>query len=79
MIGTVNKLGAMVMNASGFAVFVLVFMVATGPLPAGAQTVADTFPSPYMNAKNTPLVTIDEGATVGRNTAAYWNLSPDSP
>ena len=29
----------------------------------------DTFPSPYMNAKDTPLVELDNGAMVGQDSA----------
>ncbi|HZG31687.1 MAG TPA: alkyl sulfatase dimerization domain-containing protein [Sphingopyxis sp.] len=43
--------------------------------PAPTPTVA----SPYMNARDTPLVTLDNGARVGADTAAYWNLPGDSP
>ena len=38
-----------------------------------------TFPSRYMNAKDTPLVEIAKGARVGKDTEAYWSLPADSP
>lgn len=38
-----------------------------------------TFPSPYMAAKDTPLKTIAKGATVNAETEAYWDLPSDSP
>ncbi|MBO9695244.1 MAG: hypothetical protein J7499_03515 [Sphingopyxis sp.] len=37
------------------------------------------YPSPYMDAASTPMTTLDNGARVGADTAAYWNLPPDSP
>ena len=36
------------------------------------------FPSPYMHAKDTPLVTLENGAKVGRDTEAVWQLPPDA-
>ena len=36
------------------------------------------FPSPYMHAKDTPLVTLANGAKVGRDTEADWQLPPDA-
>jgi hypothetical protein len=50
--------------------------------PARAQAggeIANVFPSRYMNAAGTPLVTIARGALVSEDTAAYWNLPEDSP
>ena len=50
--------------------------------PARAQAsgeIANVFPSRYMNAADTPLVTIARGALVSEDTAAYWNLPEDSP
>ncbi len=40
---------------------------------------SNTFSSSYMNAAKTPLVEIANGAKVGKDTAAYWNLPTDSP
>lgn len=37
-----------------------------------------TFPSPYMAAKDVPLKTIAKGATVNAETEAYWSLPNDS-
>ncbi|MDQ0314755.1 alkyl sulfatase dimerization domain-containing protein [Amorphus orientalis] len=57
--------------------------VATGLSgPASAQEreqIANVFPSRYMNAADTPLVTIARGALVSEETASYWNLPEDSP
>lgn len=36
-------------------------------------------PSPYMNARDAKLVTLDNGARVTDETAAYWNLPDTSP
>lgn len=35
--------------------------------------------SPYMDARDTPLVTLENGARVSADTAAYLNLPADSP
>ncbi|MBW6399302.1 MBL fold metallo-hydrolase [Roseomonas sp. HJA6] len=56
--------------------------VVAAPDPATAQqqtAIAHTFPSPYMNAARTRVVTIAKGAMVSEETAAYWNLPVDSP
>ncbi len=79
MKNTVNKFDALAMKASSLALSLLVSVFATGSLPARAEPVANTFPSPFMNAKNTPLAEIDKGAKVGLDTAAYWDLPSDSP
>ncbi|MHC8493089.1 alkyl sulfatase dimerization domain-containing protein [Thalassospira sp. SM2505] len=39
----------------------------------------DTYPSPYMGAKSTPLFEIDSGAKVAQPTVDYWSLPSDSP
>ena len=44
-----------------------------------AQQPTMIHPSPYMNAADTPLETLDNGARVGADTAAYWRLPADSP
>ncbi|MEP9353295.1 alkyl sulfatase dimerization domain-containing protein [Xanthobacter sp. KR7-65] len=44
-----------------------------------SSAIRHKYPSPYMNAKDTPLVEIAKGAKVSEGTAAYWNLPPDSP
>ncbi|MGH6651709.1 MAG: alkyl sulfatase dimerization domain-containing protein [Sphingopyxis sp.] len=44
-----------------------------------AQQPATTFPSPYMDAADTPLEQLDNGARVSADTAAYWKLPVDSP
>lgn len=51
---------------------------------AGSTAVAEsspsaTYPSRYMDAARTPMATLDNGARVSADTAAYWNLPPDSP
>jgi len=44
---------------------------------AAPETIT-TFLSPYMNAVDTELATVDNGATVGADTKAYWDLHPDA-
>ncbi|MBR2172488.1 alkyl sulfatase dimerization domain-containing protein [Sphingopyxis sp.] len=60
----------------GFAAAALTFQtgVACAEPPEGSA-----FPSPYMDARDTPLETLDNGARVGADTAAYWKLPADSP
>ena len=83
MIKTINTLGAYIRNERHrFAPSVLALTCAFAvgyPPAATSETTIDTFPSPYMNAKDTPLVELENGARVGQDTADYWNLPLDSP
>jgi alkyl sulfatase BDS1-like metallo-beta-lactamase superfamily hydrolase len=66
----------------GGASVVAATLVEATPSPGAAQSsakIAHRFPSRYMNAADTPLVTIAKGALVSEDTAAYWNLPEDSP
>jgi len=68
-------------NAIAALLFWIACIVGGGSAAAQDQSASQihSFPSRYMNAKDTPLVEIDKGAKVGEDTAAYWNLSEDSP
>jgi hypothetical protein len=48
-------------------------------LPASASETITTFQSPYMNAGDTELATMSNGAMVGTDTKAYLDLDPDAP
>lgn len=70
---------------SSFAATATAVMPLAGPAvaqgsasPSHAEVPVTRFPSRYMNAKDTPLATLDNGARVGRDTEAYWTLPADS-
>jgi len=70
---TIKKRNILAINILRFAALILI--------PAAESALAQTqsTSSSYMNAANTSLVEIANGAKVGKDTAAYWNLPPDSP
>jgi alkyl sulfatase BDS1-like metallo-beta-lactamase superfamily hydrolase len=48
--------------------------------PAHAEPGSGTYyPSPYMDARDAPLETLENGARVGADTMAYWRLPQNSP
>jgi alkyl sulfatase BDS1-like metallo-beta-lactamase superfamily hydrolase len=60
------------------------FYIASGIAVSGIATThnaqaQDTYPSPYMGAKSTPLFEIHNGAKVAKPTLDYWSLPEDSP
>lgn len=52
-------------------------VLAAAPLLAAAPSASQS--GPYMDARNTPLETLENGSRVTRETAAYWNLPNESP
>src|SRR5262245_31225900 len=53
-------------------------VLGTTSVAAQDKVEVHAFPSPYMDAKDTPLVEIDKGAMVDQATKAYWDLPEDS-
>lgn len=54
-------------------------LIALASAPLWASDAATPPASPYMAARDTPLVSLDNGARVTEQTAAYWNLPAESP
>ena len=70
---------AILIGGSSFALMAGGLTPSVTAAQSGSSEIPVTrFPSPYMNAKDTPLVTLEMGARVGRDTAAYWNLPATS-
>ncbi|WP_319500418.1 alkyl sulfatase dimerization domain-containing protein [uncultured Draconibacterium sp.] len=61
---------------------VLIGLVALGACSTNTENenqLKTTYPSPYMDAKNTELFEIHNGALVTQETKDYWDLETDSP
>jgi hypothetical protein len=74
-----TELGIMMAIGRKFSLLAIMSVLAAGPVSLQAYAADDPYSSPYMNAADTPLVALENGALVSPDTVAYWTLDQDSP